>query len=67
VPYNSTFIFIIKILKTKLKHIGVGILDETKQRNVRYSSNSNNAVCYYAHNGYKYPSGGYEGGGFSEG
>ncbi len=45
----------------------IGIVDEPKQRNQRYSFNSNNAVCYYGDNGYKYPSGGYEGNGISQG
>jgi hypothetical protein len=45
----------------------IGIVDKQKQRDQRYSFNSRNAVCYYGYNGYKYPSGGYEGNGFSEG
>ncbi len=44
----------------------IGIVDEPKQRNKRYSFNSNNAVCYSGY-GYKYPSGGNEGNGFREG
>ena len=45
----------------------VGVVDEPKQKNQRYSYDSKNAVCYFGHSGYKHPSGGYEGGGFSEG
>ena len=45
----------------------IGVVDEPKQRNQRKSYNSNNAVCYYGHIGYKYPSVGNDGDGFSEG
>ncbi len=45
----------------------IGIVDEPKQRNQRSSFNSNNAVCYVGYTGNKYPSGGKEGNGFSEG
>ncbi len=44
----------------------IGVVDEPKQRNQRYSYNSDNAVCYVGYNGRKYPYG-YEGNGFSEG
>ncbi len=43
----------------------VEIVDYQKQRNKRQSSESKNAVCYHGVSGYKYPSGGWEGGGFS--
>ncbi len=66
-PYNAIFTFKIKIIKTKNKNIFIGVVDEPKQRNQRYSRNSNNAVCYYGLNGYKYPSDVKEGNGFSEG
>ncbi len=65
-PYNAIFTFKIKIIKTKNKAIMIGVVDEPKQRNQRYSYNSNNAVCYYG-KGAKWPSGGSEGNGFSEG
>ncbi len=64
--YNAIYTFNIKIFKTQYKCIMIGIVDEPKQRNQRTSWNSNNAVCYYG-NGNKYPSGGNEGNGFSEG
>jgi hypothetical protein len=67
VPYNAIFTFKIKIIKTKNKCILIGVVDEPKQRNERYSNNSNNAVCYYGCNGKKFPSGVKEGNGFSEG
>jgi hypothetical protein len=67
VPYNQIFSFKIKIIKTKHRIIIAGIVDEPKQRNKRYSCNSNNAVGYKGYNGYKYPSGVKEGNGFSEG
>jgi hypothetical protein len=67
VPYNAIFTFKIKIIKTKNKDIMIGVVDEPKQRNQRYSYDSNNAVCYYGYGAYKCPSGGYEGNGFSEG
>ncbi len=66
-PYNAIFTFKIKIIKTKNKRIIIGVVDEPKQRNQRYSWDSNNAVCYYGYSGYKYPSGVEEGNGFSEG
>lgn len=44
----------------------IGILDATRQMNMRYSYNSNNAICYYS-GGEKYPSAIIEGGGFEEG
>jgi hypothetical protein len=34
----------------------IGVVDEPKQKNKRYSWDSNNAVCYYGDGGYKYPS-----------
>jgi hypothetical protein len=67
VPYNAIFTFKIKIIKTKGKFIMIGVVDEPKQRNQRYSYNSSNAVCYYRGNGYKCPSSINEGNGFSEG
>ncbi len=45
----------------------IGVVDEPKQRNQRYSWNCANAVCYYGYNGRKYPSKINEGNGFSEG
>ncbi len=66
-PYNAIFTFKIKIIKTKNKAIMVGVVDEKKQRNQRYSYKSNNAVCYVGNTGNKYPSGGNEVDGFSEG
>ncbi len=45
----------------------IGVVDEPKQRNQRYSFNSNNAVCYYGSYGFKYPFLGIEGNGFSKG
>ncbi len=45
----------------------IGVVDEPKQRNQRYSRNSNNAVCYNGYDGIKYPSFVKEGNGFSEG
>ncbi len=66
-PYNAIFTFKIKIVKTKNKCIKIGIVDEPKQKNQRSSFNSNNAVCYVGYTGNKYPSGGKEGNGFSEG
>ncbi len=45
----------------------IGVVDEPKQRNQRYSYNSNNAACYYGRYGSKFPSGGNEGNSFSEG
>ncbi len=46
-PYDAIYIFKTKIISTKNKYIMVGVVDEPKQRNQRYSYNSNNAVCYY--------------------
>ena len=66
-PYNKIFTFKIKIIKTKSKYILIGVVDEPKQRNQRYSRNSNNVVGYNGKYGYKYPSGLKEGNGFSEG
>ncbi len=66
-PYNAIFTFKIKIIKTIIKGIMIGVVDELKQRNQRSSYNSNNAVCYYGYDGSKYPSGGNEGNGFSQG
>ncbi len=66
-PYNAIFTFKIKIIKTQYKNIMIGIVDEPKQRNERFSSNSNNAVCYVGWCGNKYPSFVTEGSGFSEG
>ncbi len=66
-PYNAIFTFTIKIIKTKNKVIMIGVVDEPEQRNQRYSHNSNNAVCYSGYSGCKWPSGGKEGDGFSEG
>ncbi len=45
----------------------IGVVDELKQRNQRNSFNSNNAVCYSGYTGSKFPSGGKEGNGFSQG
>ncbi len=45
----------------------IGVVDQPKQRNQRYSYNSKNAVCYDGLNGNKWPSGVEEGNGFSEG
>jgi hypothetical protein len=33
----------------------IGVVDEPKQRNQRYSYDSNNAVYYYGYDGYKWP------------
>jgi hypothetical protein len=65
VPYNAIFIFKIKIINTKNKYIIIGVVDEPKQRNQRYSFNSDNAVCYSGY-GYKSPSQVIEGNGFSQ-
>ena len=65
-PLNAIFTFKIKIIKTKNRNILIGVVDETKQKNQRYSCNSNNAACYYGYEGYKYPSRRFEGGGFSQ-
>lgn len=43
------------------------MVNDVKQRDLRSSYDSGNAMCYYGHNGYKYPNGGCEGGGFSKG
>jgi hypothetical protein len=45
----------------------IGVVNEPKQRNQRSSYNSSNAFCYYGYTGNKYPLGGIEGNGFSEG
>ena len=45
----------------------VGVVDYAKQKEQRKSYNSGNAMCYIGNGGYKYPSEGSEGGGFSEG
>ncbi len=45
----------------------IGVVDEPKQRNQRYSFKSNNAVCYYGDLGSKYPCFEMEGNGFREG
>ncbi len=66
-PYNKIFSFKIKIMKTINKRIMIGVVDEPKQRNQRSSSCSTNAVCYSGYTGKKFPSGGIEGNGFSEG
>ena len=66
-PYNAIFTFKIKIIKTNGKCIMIGVVDEPKQRNQRYSYDSNNAVCYYGCTGRKYPSLVKEGNGFNEG
>ncbi len=66
-PYDAIYIFKTKIIITENKHIKIGVVDEPKQRNQRYSYDSNNAVCYYGYNGNKYPSGVKEGNGFSQG
>ncbi len=66
-PYDAIFTFKIKIIKTKYKNIMIGVVDEPKQRNQRFSKNSNNAVCYYGCTGRKYPSCVKESIGFREG
>jgi len=45
----------------------IGIVDFEKQKERKRSYNSKNVVCYYAHNGDKYPCGGYEGDGIKVG
>ena len=44
-----------------------GVVDYAKQKDLRDSRNSGNAMCYYGYNGYRYPSGGNEGDGFKQG
>ena len=66
-PYDAILTFKIKIIKSKYKNIMIGVVDEPKQRNQRTSWNSNNAVGYHGESGNKFPSGGIEGNGFSEG
>ena len=36
-------------------------MDYVKQKNQRSSRSSENAICYYGYNGYKFPGSGYEG------
>lgn len=45
----------------------VGVLDYDKQREQRYSSNSGNAMCYFATGGRKFPESVFEGDGFGQG
>ena len=52
---------------TQNNYILVGVVDYAKQNDQRKSFNSGNAMCYYGHNGGKYPSEGIEGDGFKQG
>lgn len=45
----------------------IGVINYEKQKQAAYSYDSKNAVCYYAYNGFKYPSGGHEGTGLKVG
>lgn len=67
VPFDKQFTFKIKIVKSPNKNIYIGVVDYDKQKQQSCSYGSSNAVCYRTSDGYKFPSGGTEGGGVSDG
>ncbi len=67
ISHNQSAKFKIKVLQAQSNCILIGVVDYAKQKDQRSSYSSGNAMCYYGYNGYKYPSGCHEGGGFKQG
>ncbi len=67
ISHNQSAKFKIKVVQTQYNYIMIGVTDYAKQKDQRSSFSSGNAMCYYGHNGRKFPRGGYEGGGFKKG
>lgn len=67
VPYDQEYSFIVKIVRSDQKTIMIGVVDYQKQRQKQFSYNSNNAVCYNAKAGNKWPGAVNEGSGVGVG
>jgi hypothetical protein len=65
--HDQFFKFKLKIGQATRREIAVGIVDYAKQKNERFSFDTNNAMCYYGDNRIKYPDGNKEGDGFQTG
>lgn len=61
---NSCAKFKLKISHMTDRDIFVGVVDYNKQKDQRSSWNSGNAMCYFSHDGRKYPENVKEGDGF---
>ena len=57
IPPTASANFKIKITVTQNRHIRIGVVDYSKQKDQRTSHNSGNAMCYEGNTAYKYPSG----------
>lgn len=67
INHNQSAKFKLKVIQTKFNYIMIGVVNYALQKEQRSSYKSGNAMCYYGLTGSKYPNGGHEGEGFSQG